>query len=224
MIHNTCLEFKEELRYRDHTSYIILHHTEVDTPHTVEEVHQWHLNRKKENMVGIAYHYYIRKNGKIYTGRPYGTIGAHAGEEYNPISVGIGYEGDFNKEKMSEEQENAGVMLIALLSLAYEDAEVVMYCNLNDERTDPGKNFPFESLMKKVDTCKSYLQALFGDQRTEDFVVDYEWRHMHDHLGDEEEEMRRHNAPSIIHYGHFNYFDILDLLVNVEEDYWNWEI
>ena len=198
MIHRTILQFKEDLENRydlwmNRVNYIILHHTEVESPHNVYDVHNWHLN-SKDKKIGIGYHFFIAKDGEIYIGRPLYARGAHAGDPYNDFSVGVAFEGDFNKEKMSEKQEEASVMLIALLSLANE-AQVVMYKELNNERTDPGKNFPFDSLMKKVRTCRSWLEALYGEQKGAD--------------GDER---------GTIYWGNFDYRNLLDLMGHVDEE------
>lgn len=167
MLHHTQLRFKEALasRAKDCTRYIIIHHTEVTGTHTVEEIHQWHLNR---GMAGIGYHYYIRKNGEIYEGRPYHTVGAHAYDKeknygFNPVSVGVCFDGDFNKEIMEEKQLDASVMLISILSLAYGNIPLHRHGHLIIGRSCPGKNFPFEELCEKVEICKSRLRALFGE-------------------------------------------------------------
>ena len=121
---------------------------------------------------------------------------------------------------MSETQLNASVMLLSLLSLAYDDATICGHQQLNTEKTSPGKNFPFDRLIEKVNDCKTYLKALFGEPIGEDFIVNEEWRHIHDNLGDEEEEERRHNAPDIIHYGNFDYGSILNLFSEISEEDW----
>lgn len=69
MIHHTKLKFRECLKRRRETKYIVVHHTAVtgdEQPVTL--VHQWHLNRKTKDgkpWAGICYHYYIRKDGEI---------------------------------------------------------------------------------------------------------------------------------------------------------------
>lgn len=132
MLLNTNLIFKEDMSRRgDHaTKYVILHHSEVVTRHTVNDVHQWHLNK---GWAGIAYHYFVNKEGEIFEGRPVWAVGAHA-YGHNPESVGICFEGDFNKEQMNKKQEDAAVMLVALLSLSYDNAKVVRQCDLSKEK------------------------------------------------------------------------------------------
>lgn len=224
MFHRTNLTFSEKLQRRGYTSNIVLLHSADSKPHTVEDIHKVH--QKKYGMAGIAYHYFISKDGEIYEGRPHDTKGAFL-KEYNSDSVGVCFEGDFNKEKMNEQQIDTSIMLLGLLSLAYETDSLIPYWKCKKEWGDPGLNFPFDYICQKVDECKSQFISMFGEHwgETEDeyFVPDYEWRHMHDNLGYEEEEWHRHNAPAYpIHMGNFNYFKILNLLNDIEEDYY-WE-
>lgn len=162
IIHRVNLHFKEELKLRaDHsTKHIIIHHSEVSSPHSVRDIHIWH---QKKGWAGIGYHYYIRKNGEIYEGRPHNTVGAHAYDnnknyDYNKESIGVDFEGNFNKETMSDIQLEASVVLLSLLSLAYGNADICMHRQLVANRSCPGKNFPFEKLKSKVEECKKYLQ------------------------------------------------------------------
>ena len=165
MLHHSNLIFREEFQNRPETSYIVLHHTEVKGRHNVREVHQWHLNRKtssNEPWAGIGYHFYVDKDGEIFTGRPVGARGAHV-RGFNRKSVGVCFEGHFDIETMSGKQEEASVMLLALLSLVYPNAKFVKHHDLNKEKTCPGKNFPYDNLMQKVEICKSRLISLFGE-------------------------------------------------------------
>ena len=63
MLHQLNLEFDEELKPRPTTRYIILHHSEVASSHTVEDIHQWHKNK---GWAGIGYHYFLDKEGEVY--------------------------------------------------------------------------------------------------------------------------------------------------------------
>ena len=224
MYHQANLRFKEELEPREFTSQIILLHSADTKPHSVEDVHKFH--QKKYGMAGIAYHYFIRKNGEIYEGRPHGTKGAFL-KEFNKDSIGVCFEGNFNKEKMKEVQMSSSILLLSLLSLAYHTDTILPYWRCKKDWEDPGQNFPFDQILIKVNECKKHFTKLFGlhwgETEEEYFVPDDEWRHIHDQLGDEEEEWHRHNAPDdFIHMGNFNYFKILNLLSDIEEDYY-WE-
>lgn len=155
MFHQLNLKFDEELEPRTATRFIILHHSEVTLPHTVEDIHQWHKNK---GWAGIGYHYFIDKEGEVYEGRPCGTVGAHA-RGHNDESIGVCFEGDFNKESMSEKQENAAIILLTMLSLAYSDAELCMHNVFNPHKNCPGKNFPFERLSLTIADRK---QSILG--------------------------------------------------------------
>ena len=97
---------------RSKTEQIILHHSGVTVLQSVETIHNYHKNTN--GWSGIGYHFYVRKDGNIYRGRPENTVGAHCqGENYN--SIGICFEGNFEKEKMSIEQVKAGHELVMYL-------------------------------------------------------------------------------------------------------------
>lgn len=148
MFHQTNFTFNEELAIREEgaTRHIILHHSEVTSPHTAADIHQWHQNK---GWAGIGYHYFIAKDGDVYEGRPRDTVGAHT-KGHNRDSVGICFEGDFNKEELCEAQERAAVKLITILSIAYPDADLHRHHDFNPDKSCPGKNFPFERLYQRV--------------------------------------------------------------------------
>jgi len=89
-------------------------------------------------------------------------IGAHV-YGHNDKSIGICYEGDFNKEMMPESQLNASVMLLGLLSLHYGDIPLVPHRALSKKATCPGRLFPMDELTRRVEECKKQLLALFGN-------------------------------------------------------------
>lgn len=170
MLHRIQHAFREKLTLRSETKYVVLHHTKVKGRHDVHEIHQWHLNRetKGKKWAGIAYHYYIDKDGEIFTGRPRDTIGAHT-KGYNSKSVGICFEGDFDVEKMSEKQLEASVMLISILSLGYRNAAVRGHRNFNSEMTCPGVKFPMKELLHRVQIQKKRFIRLYGDPEKVDY-------------------------------------------------------
>ncbi|MCR4965405.1 MAG: N-acetylmuramoyl-L-alanine amidase [Bacteroidales bacterium] len=155
MFHPNDFTFSEKLKYRapGDTKYIILHHSKVTTPHTAADVHQWHLNK---GWSGIGYHYFIAKDGEIYEGRPHGTIGALE-KSINRKSVGICFEGDFNKKKMTDNQKKSAIILINLLSFTYPDAELCRYDDFKKDEKWPEYNFPFDSLRKKVEEAQKRM-------------------------------------------------------------------
>lgn len=220
MLHHTSLTFKEELTHRTGLTRVILHHTADSRPHTVEDVHKAQINT---GFAGIAYHYFIRKDGEIYEGRPVWAIGAHT-KGYNEDSIGVCFEGDFNKEKMSETQLEASVMLLSLLGLAREkedyDVEICRHDDLVEGKVpSPGKLFPFDELMCRVNYCQDLLKSLFGEERDhEPWHMDWEARNHYNGMGDDEAVRRRMNAPEYVWSGNFYYEKIIDLFADIEEE------
>lgn len=92
---------------RGSTDGIVLHHAAGDgAPETVHEAHQ------KNGWNGIGYHYYVRKDGSVYKGRPEWAVGAGV-ENENGHLLHICFEGNFEHEVMQEAQFLAGAALIA---------------------------------------------------------------------------------------------------------------
>lgn len=127
---------------RDMTDEIILHHAEAKSA-SVEEVNRWHLER---GWTGIGYHFYIRKDGKVYRGRPEWAVGAHA-QGHNSRAIGICCEGAYMTETMPAAQLAALKALIAEMMAKYKGAKLLRHCDVNS--TDcPGKNFPWAEAQK----------------------------------------------------------------------------
>lgn len=128
---------------RTKTEQIILHHSGVTVLQTVETIHNYHKNTN--GWAGIGYHFYVRKNGSIYRGRPENMIGAHAsGSNYN--SIGICFEGNFEKEKMETKQLEAGKELVAYLKNKYKIDTVKGHKEVGQGTECPGKNFPLAEM------------------------------------------------------------------------------
>ena len=127
--------------FRRGTDLIVLHHTAAPSA-TPEDVHRWHLI---QGWRGIAYHFFIRKDGSVYRGREENAQGGHT-LNFNATSIGICFEGNFENEGMGEPQLEAGLELLAYLRELYGDLPVTRHCDLNATAC-PGKNFPFQELL-----------------------------------------------------------------------------
>lgn len=138
-ITETNLKFTHNLSTRTKTNYIIVHHRAGNGD--VLSIHTQHIG---QSYSGIGYHYYIRKDGSIYTGRPLNTVGAHC-LNYNGNSVGICFEGNFETETMGDIQKKAGAELVAHLKGIYKSAVVCRHSDFNATAC-PGKNFPFDEI------------------------------------------------------------------------------
>ena len=104
----------------------------------VKEIDAWH---RKRGWTGIGYHYVIRRNGIVETGRQENIIGAHA-EGFNSNSIGICYAGGKGTDGRPEDnrtptQKESLLKLIAELHAKYPGAKVVGHHDLN-----PGKACP----------------------------------------------------------------------------------
>jgi N-acetyl-anhydromuramyl-L-alanine amidase AmpD len=83
------------------TNYIAVHC--AATPPTanigVKEIRQWHRDK---GWIDIGYHFVIRRDGTVETGRPIDTVGAHV-ENFNSVSVGISLVGGVNSKLQPED-------------------------------------------------------------------------------------------------------------------------
>lgn len=80
---------------------VILHHRAGNGD--IESIHSQHL---RNGWAGIGYHFYIRKDGTVYEGRPIAYVGSHC-KGNNSCSIGVCLEGDFRKEVPTIEQLKA---------------------------------------------------------------------------------------------------------------------
>ena len=147
------LKFKP-LSYGNKPNKLVLHHAEASKC-TVQDVHQWHLNN---GWAGIGYHYFVKKDGSIYRGRPDNTIGSHC-KGSNTGSLGICFEGNYMKETMPTVQYNAGINLIRYLFAKYGVLPIYGHKDLLATAC-PGDKFPlddFKKLVRKEEKTTGYI-------------------------------------------------------------------
>ncbi|CAI3545043.1 N-acetylmuramoyl-L-alanine amidase [Clostridium neonatale] len=156
---DTNLKFiSSKLGYGNVPNKIILHHAEASKC-TVQDVHSWHLNN---GWAGIGYHYFIRKDGSVYKGRPDGAIGSHC-QGSNTGSLGICFEGNYMKETMPTAQHNAGIDLIKYLRGKYGNLTIYGHKELLATEC-PGSKFPladFKNLKKNEETATGYIVTTY---------------------------------------------------------------
>lgn len=132
------------LAYGNNPRKIILHHAAA-TNCSIEDIHNWHLHN---GWSGCGYHYFIRKNGSIYKGRPENSLGAHC-INYNAISIGICVEGNYMAEYMPLAQKNSLIELVRYLCIKYGIKEIYGHGELNS--TDcPGSNYPLSQIRREI--------------------------------------------------------------------------
>ena len=125
------------LTKRTTTDRIILHHAAGNG--TAESIHKYHVSL---GWKGIAYHYYVRKDGTIYRGRPEDTVGGHT-SGYNYCSIGICAEGNFEIDVMSDAQRDAIRALVLDIRTRYPDTKTIKHKDVAATAC-PGKNYPFD--------------------------------------------------------------------------------
>lgn len=123
---------------------IILHHRAGNGD--VESIDAYH---KSIGWEGIGYHYYIRKNGDIFSGRPELMAGAHT-KGHNIGTLGICFEGNFQIESMNQVQEDAGIDLIVSILKKYPMIEKISKHNDYNSTACPGKYFPYQDILDYV--------------------------------------------------------------------------
>lgn len=140
----TNLQFNSNYSKRslDSIKEIILHNSGVTVLQSVEVIHNYHKNTR--GWAGIGYHFYVRKDGSIYEGRPIDWAGAHA-TGHNSNSIGICAEGNFDVETMSEVQKNAIKELIAYLKEKYNITIIKGHREVNNTSC-PGANYPLDEM------------------------------------------------------------------------------
>ena len=147
----TNWKWNTPLYNRKKTDYIVLHHAAASIA-SAADVDRWH---KQNGWAGIGYHFYVRKNGIIYRGRPIGALGAHVSGK-NDVSIGICAEGDYSFEQMPTAQKRAIAGLLDYLkNNCYPRAEIVGHREIGSSDC-PGKNYPLAEI-------KSYKNILNGD-------------------------------------------------------------
>lgn len=120
------------MRNRKRTDYIVIHTAaSMDVSVNAAVIDHWHRRRGFEC---IGYHYVIKMNGEVETGRPKNAIGAHvAGINSRSIGICVVGHGDFFRFR--EEQYVALRDLVKTLQKRYWDMrypEVIGHREIND--------------------------------------------------------------------------------------------
>lgn len=146
------------LAKRSTIDMIVLHHASA-TSCTVDDIHNWHL---ANGWTGFGYHYFVNKKGDIFKGRPDDTIGSHA-KGFNSTTLGICFEGNFEKETPTQEQIDAGLELVEYLKKKYGISRVKGHGELM-ATSCPGKYFPMERFIgAKENLVLSFQRAATAD-------------------------------------------------------------
>lgn len=156
-INEVTYKWNGALTKRRSTTRIILHHAAARKC-TAHQIHSWHL---ANGWVGIGYHFFVRKDGSVYRGRPETVVGAHAGNN-NYDSIGVCFEGNFMTETaMPEAQRAAGAELVAYLKQKYGISKVQKHSDVNATGC-PGTHFPFKEISEGTAAGKPAESAAEG--------------------------------------------------------------
>ncbi len=127
---------------------ISIHHTEGAQPLTLEDgIHEMRLiqdfHQNGRDWIDIGYHYLIDGAGRIYEGRPLGTMGAHVLHK-NPGNIGIALMGHFHDPKNqtpTPEQLRSLVALAGWLTSGYAiEAKNILGHRDQGDTSCPGDN------------------------------------------------------------------------------------
>ncbi|MFJ4145097.1 N-acetylmuramoyl-L-alanine amidase [Pseudomonas sp. NPDC089734] len=135
------------LKDRDGTDLIVVHcsATRATADIGVREITQWHLQRGFDT---VGYHYVIRRNGELETGRPETAIGAHA-KGHNSRSVGVCLAGGVDASNKPENNFTTAQFatletLLEQLKSRYPTARILGHRDLSPDRNGDGKITPNE--------------------------------------------------------------------------------
>ena len=121
---------------------LVIHCSAVkpDQTSSAAQIDTWH---RKDNhwKFGIGYHYVIRRDGTIESGRPEWMIGAHC-LNHNAHSLGICYEGGLDirgdpADTRTEAQKKALRWLLGQLHRAYPRAVILGHHDLDPQKDCP---------------------------------------------------------------------------------------
>ena len=121
---------------------IVIHCSAVrpDQTSSAAQIDSWH---RKDNhwKLGIGYHYVIRRDGTIESGRPEWMVGAHC-KNHNAHSIGVCYEGGLDirgqpDDTRTENQKAAMRWLLRQLHRSYPKAVILGHHDLNPQKDCP---------------------------------------------------------------------------------------
>lgn len=144
--------------------YIVIHHSGGSRKKvTTEMIKKWHI--EENGWSDIGYHRVIEFDGSVHMGREDSIVGAHA-EGFNSKSIGICVTGDFDLEKITENdpQFKTLVQALAVLCRRYSipveniigHRDVYLILGQKIAKTCPGKNL-YRLLPRIRELIRAYL-------------------------------------------------------------------
>lgn len=150
-----------------HPSRVTVHHTDghprtalSDAIEEVRGIQRFHMNER--GWADIGYHFVIDGAGRVFEGRRADVLGAHA-ESANMNNIGIALMGDYNRDRLNDDQKTTLRRLITFLALRYRtdpSQRGFIQPHMHYNNTDcPGKNVVgfLDELRREVDGETSTL-------------------------------------------------------------------
>jgi N-acetylmuramoyl-L-alanine amidase len=140
------ITFSKPLYNRKATNRIVVHHSVSDPMTSAETIHQWHLDK---GWSGIGYHYVIRSDGSIQTGRGIDYQGAHT-YNYNDDGIGICLSGNFMYSPPTELQLQSLVELVRYIKGVYKKELLLQRHKDLNPTACPGDMFPWDKVLQML--------------------------------------------------------------------------
>jgi N-acetylmuramoyl-L-alanine amidase len=140
------ITFSKPLYNRKATNRIVVHHSVSDPMTSAETIHQWHLDK---GWSGIGYHYVIRSDGSIQTGRGIDYQGAHT-YNYNDDGIGICLSGNFMHSPPTELQLQSLVELVRYIKGVYKKELLLQRHKDLNPTACPGDMFPWDKVLQML--------------------------------------------------------------------------
>lgn len=146
IIERVKLAFRGKLTPIKKVTKLVCHHPAHPT-WGIMDIHNYHKNTN--GWAGIGYNYFVAKTGRIYEGRGK-HVGAHCSGR-NSDTLGVCFQGDFDKQQMTDAQVKAGGWLIAKLIKEHglQINDVLGHRDLAATAC-PGKNFRMADLKAEI--------------------------------------------------------------------------
>jgi N-acetylmuramoyl-L-alanine amidase len=115
--------------------------SDIKAHDNIETIRGWHV--KERGFSDVGYHYFISKDGKVHSGRPEETVGAHA-VRHNSGSIGVCLSG---RREFTAEQFGALEILLKDICFRYAlgKQDIVAHNDLDPSKTCP--NFDVHKLI-----------------------------------------------------------------------------
>lgn len=149
-------------KQRTKTKYIVVHcsASQAKTDLSAADIRRMHM---QNGWMDIGYHFVIRRDGSVETGRPEGVVGSHV-KGYNSESVGVCLVGGIDSKGRGEfnytdAQMDALKGVLKALSAIHPEAEILGHRDL-----DPKKECPCFDVRKWRETeAQHFYEVLSGD-------------------------------------------------------------